>query len=137
MTRTKSTGVSSISPSSARTDTAGRHSFGDYRGFRFMTCFAAAAASLLYAGLFAKSPEARWCIIAMVAYKIFDGFADVYDSEFQRQGRLYLTGKSNAFRTLFSVAVFFAVMPVAMATWLGALSVVPSRSVLVPNIIQR
>ena len=92
------------------TDTAGRHSFGDYRGFRFMTCFAAAAAGLLYAGLFAKSPEARWCIIAIVAYKIFDGFADVYDSEFQRQGRLYLTGKSNAFRTLFSVAVFFAVM---------------------------
>ena len=28
------------------------------------------------------------------------------------------------------IFVFFAVMPVAMATWLGALSVVPSRKVL-------
>ena len=92
------------------TDTAGRHSFGDYRGFRFMTCGAAAAAGFLYAALFAKSTEAMWCIVAMVAYKVLDGFADVYDSEFQRQGRLYLTGKSNAFRTLLSVTVFLAVM---------------------------
>jgi hypothetical protein len=46
----------------------------------------------------------------MVVYKILDGFADCFDSEFQRQGRLDLTGKSNAFRTLVSVAAFCLVM---------------------------
>ncbi len=33
-------------------------------------------------------------------------FADAYEAEFQRDGRLYLTGKSNAFRTVLSVGVF-------------------------------
>ena len=42
----------------------------------------------------------------MVAYKVIDGFADAYEAEFQRDGRLYLTGKSNAFRTVLSVGVF-------------------------------
>ena len=45
-------------------------------------------------------------IFLLVAYKVIDGFADVYESEFQRKGRLYLTGKSNTFRTLLSVGVF-------------------------------
>ena len=42
----------------------------------------------------------------MVAYKVIDGFVDAYEAEFQRDGRLYLTGKSNAFRTVLSVGVF-------------------------------
>ena len=37
-------------------------------------------------------------------------YADVYESEFQRQGSLYLTGKSNFFRTLFSVSVFLVTL---------------------------
>lgn len=45
-------------------------------------------------------------LLLLVIYKVIDGYADVYESEFQRQGCLYLTGKSNFFRTVFSVAVF-------------------------------
>ena len=45
-------------------------------------------------------------VFLMVAYKVIDGFADAYEAEFQRDGRLYLTGKSNAFRTVLSVGVF-------------------------------
>lgn len=45
-------------------------------------------------------------LLLLVIYKVIDGYADVYESEFQRQGCLYLTGKSNFFRTIFSVAVF-------------------------------
>ena len=45
-------------------------------------------------------------------YKVVDGYADVYESEFQRQGSLYLTGKSNFFRTIFSVAVFTVTLAV-------------------------
>ena len=43
-------------------------------------------------------------------YKVIDGYADVYESEFQRQGSLYLTGKSNFFRTILSVSVFLVTL---------------------------
>ncbi len=92
------------------TDTAGRHSFGEYLRFRYMTCIGSLAAAAAYAFLFAKSGTARTVLLLMVVYKILDGFADCFDSEFQRQGRLDLTGKSNAFRTLVSVAAFCLVM---------------------------
>lgn len=49
-------------------------------------------------------------IFLLIGYKVIDGFADVYETEFQRIGRLYLTGKSNTFRTILSVGVFFAVL---------------------------
>ena len=92
------------------TDTAGRHSFGDYQSFRFLTCFGALAAAAVYAFGFEKAGMARTVLLLMVLYKVLDGYADCCDSEFQRQGRLYLTGKSNAFRTLLSVGIFFAIM---------------------------
>lgn len=41
---------------------------------------------------------------------MIDGFADVYESEFQRQGCLYLTGRSNTFRTILSVGVFLVTL---------------------------
>ena len=92
------------------TDTACRHSFGDYQSFRFLTCAGALAAAAVYAFGFTESGIARTVLLLMVVYKVLDGYADCCDSEFQRQGRLYLTGKSNAFRTMLSVGVFFCVM---------------------------
>ena len=92
------------------TDTAGRHSFGEYLRFRYMTCAGSLAAACAYAFLFAKSGTSRTVLLLMVVYKVLDGFADCFDSEFQRQGRLDMTGKSNAFRTLVSVFFFTAVM---------------------------
>lgn len=88
------------------TDGAGEYRFGDYLHHRYLTCgaaLAAGAAFLLYRGY---RPEKAWIIFLLIVYKVIDGFADVYESEFQRQGRLYLTGKSNMFRTLLSVGVF-------------------------------
>ena len=46
----------------------------------------------------------------MVCYKVIDALADTYEAEFQRSGRLYLTGKSNTFRTLLSVFSFLGVL---------------------------
>ena len=46
----------------------------------------------------------------MVIYKVLDGFADVYESEFQREGRLYLTGKAMAYRTILSVILFLGAL---------------------------
>lgn len=89
------------------TDRAGDYRFGDYLRHRFVTCGAAAAAGLLYLLFAGYTPEKSAVIFLLVCYKIADGFADVYESEFQRCGSLHLTGKSNTFRTLLSVGTFF------------------------------
>ncbi|MDO5387274.1 MAG: lipopolysaccharide biosynthesis protein [Pseudomonadota bacterium] len=90
------------------TDTRQRYSFGEYLCLRLATCGGALLFGLAYIFLnrdsysFVKAAT----IFLMVAYKVIDGFADVYEAEFQRNGRLYLTGKSNTFRTLLSVTIF-------------------------------
>ncbi|NBI70445.1 lipopolysaccharide biosynthesis protein [Clostridiaceae bacterium] len=90
------------------TDTGRRYTFGEYLGLRAATCGGALAFGLFY--VFLNRDSYTWVkaatIFLMVCYKVADGFADVYEAEFQRDGRLYLTGKSNTFRTILSVAVF-------------------------------
>lgn len=88
------------------TDTGGKYSFGDYLGLRLMTCGAALLTGLVYVFINDYSIEKAAVVFLMVVYKIIDALADAYEAEFQRGGRLYLTGKSNAFRTALSVSVF-------------------------------
>lgn len=92
------------------TDVTGKYSFGDYLTLRMMTCIAAVAIALGFVAVTGYSSEKIIIIILMVLYKTADGFADVYESEFQRSGKLYLTGKSNTFRTILSVACFIGVL---------------------------
>lgn len=93
------------------TDTQKKYSFGDYFYLRIAGCIFALVCSLVY-GLFrgGYTQEELIVIFLAVLFKVIDGFADVYECEFQRSGRLYLAGKSNAFRTLFSVSVYLAVL---------------------------
>ncbi|MCR5371691.1 MAG: lipopolysaccharide biosynthesis protein [Clostridium sp.] len=92
------------------TDIGNRYSFGEYLRLRIGTCVAAMVICGLYLGFEhgagAYTPHKCLIIALMVLYKVIDAFADVYESEFQRDGRLYLTGKSLTFRTLLSVAAF-------------------------------
>lgn len=88
------------------TDGKGEYRFGDYRFHRYLTCGAALVLGALWLFAAGYRREKAVVIFLLVAYKVIDGFADVYESEFQRKGRLYLTGKSNTFRTLLSVGVF-------------------------------
>lgn len=88
------------------TDTGGKYSFGDYLGLRLMTCGAALLTGLVYVFINDYSIEKAAVVFLMVVYKVIDALADAYEAEFQRGGRLYLTGKSNAFRTALSVSVF-------------------------------
>lgn len=96
------------------TDGAGKFSFGDYLRHRVITSAAAVAIAALYllwnVGNGSYTGEKALAVFLLAIYKIIDGFADVYESEFQRQGSLYLTGKSNTFRTILSVCAFLAVM---------------------------
>ena len=90
------------------TDTRRRFTFGEYLRLRLLTCLAAIIVGIIYVTVvnsdyaFIKAAT----VFLMVAYKVIDGFADTCEAEFQRDGRLYLTGKSNAFRTILSVSVF-------------------------------
>ncbi|MEY8339207.1 lipopolysaccharide biosynthesis protein [Lachnospiraceae bacterium 62-35] len=92
------------------TDGKREYSFGDYRSFRLLTCGMSVLLAVAYScwmmaeGIY--SIRKAWIVFLLALYKMIDGFADVYESEFQRQGSLYLTGKSNTFRTLLSVAAF-------------------------------
>lgn len=90
------------------TDTRQKYTFGEYLRLRLLTCGAALAFGLLY--VFAHGGTYTYVkamtVFLMVCYKVIDGFADAYEAEFQRDGRLYLTGKSNTFRTLLSVTCF-------------------------------
>lgn len=93
------------------TDVENRYSFGDYLRLRFVT---SGAALLIGIGFILMNggytAEKAWVVFLMVCYKVIDGFADTYEAEFQRSGRLYLTGKSNTFRTLLSVGSFITVL---------------------------
>lgn len=90
------------------TDVDNRYSFGDYLRLRFVT---SGVALVIGIGFILRmqggyTAEKAWVVFLMVCYKVIDGFADTYEAEFQRSGRLYLTGKSNTFRTLLSVGSF-------------------------------
>ncbi len=92
------------------TDTESRYSFGEYLRLRYLTCAAAVLFGLFYVFVNGYSYVKAMTVIWLVIYKVVDGFADAYEAEFQRNGRLYLTGKSNTFRTLLSVGVFLSVL---------------------------
>ncbi len=92
------------------TDTESRYSFGEYLRLRYLTCAAAVLFGLFYVFVNGYSYVKAMTVIWLVIYKVVDGFADAYEAEFQRSGRLYLTGKSNTFRTLLSVGVFLSVL---------------------------
>lgn len=88
------------------TDVENRYTFGDYLRLRTLTSAGALAIGVGYVLWNGYTPQKAWVVFLMVCYKVIDGFADTYEAEFQRSGRLYLTGKSNAFRTILSVGCF-------------------------------
>lgn len=92
------------------TDGKGEYSFGDYVHHRILTCMAAILVGVGYLAVVGYTPEKTKVVFLLVCYKVIDGFADVYESEFQRNGNLHLTGKSNTFRTILSVGAFLCTL---------------------------
>lgn len=100
------------------TDINCRYTFGEYRRVRLYTCMGAVVFGIGYI-LFntylvpdGYTRQKMLVVFLMVVYKVLDGFADVYESEFQRAGRLYLTGKAMAYRTILSVVLFLGALAV-------------------------
>ena len=92
------------------TDGGQEYRFGDYVHHRYVTCGIALAAGISYLLLSGYTARKAAVLFLLVCYKVADGFADVYESEFQRNGNLHLTGKSNTFRTILSVGTFLAAL---------------------------
>ena len=110
------------------TDTARRFSFGDYRRFRIRTCLIALSSTLLFAVLYARYNPLKLIVIIVVGiFKIMDGLCDCYESEFQRDGRLDLTGISLTCRML---AVMIAFVIALKATGSLFVSCVVATAVL-------
>ena len=92
------------------TDVAGEYSFSEYLSARVITCIAMVIAGILYILISGATGVRAAVIFLMCFYKLVDGAADVFEGEFHRKGRLDLSGKSMAFRTLFSGGVFVIVV---------------------------
>ena len=89
------------------TDRTPEYSFGDYLGTRRLTSLLAVLGSLLFLGVQLGTGQyslhKALILLLLALYKIIDGYADVYESELQRQNLLYRSGQSLAFRTSLSV----------------------------------
>ena len=85
------------------TDVRREYSFRTYRYFRFLTSGAAAGIAALWLLWLSASgqytPYKALIVWLLAAYKILDGWADVYESEFQRDGKLYRAGQLLCLRT--------------------------------------
>ena len=74
------------------TDTGEKYTFGDYLGLRLITCGLAILVGFSYVMVSGYTFEKAAIVFLMVVYKVIDALADTYEAEFQRGGRLYLTG---------------------------------------------
>ena len=88
------------------TDVNSKYQFGEYKAAKLLLALFMIAASVIYIwvreGSFA---DKALVILLMCVYRMIDGYADLYEGSFQKDGRLDLTGKSQAFRTVLSAGV--------------------------------
>lgn len=89
------------------TDAKNKYSFAQYHGVKIINCVLMLFVVLCFC-LFKSYELEKFIIILLVGvYRMLDGYADVYEAEFHKQGRLDLAGKSMTFRTVLSVSAYF------------------------------
>ena len=92
------------------TDAQNKYQFSQYHAVKIVNCMLMMLAVVLYA-VFQKYDLYKAEIIILVCfYRMLDGYADVYEAEFHKQGRLDLAGKSMTFRTILSVGIYFIIL---------------------------
>lgn len=96
------------------TDVSNEYSFGEYRRARILSSLVAVFISAIFLSVLFFSGEysayKSMVIMLLALSKTADSFADVYESECQRAGKLYLGGKALFLRTIFVMAVFMAAL---------------------------
>lgn len=92
------------------TDVKNEFSFGQYFSFRVLMCVLAFGLAVGYALWNDYSTLKLQVVLLMCVYKILEGFADVFEGEFQKNNRMDIAGKSLFFRTFFAVSTLIVVL---------------------------
>lgn len=120
------------------TDVKQQYRAKEYFGFRVISSAAMLACAVVVGIVYVVNGKADaagfMLIITMCILKMFDGVADVFEGEFQRNDRIDISGMSMAFRTIAIMAVFsiiawvtrniYAASAVAAVTGLAGAAVV-------------
>lgn len=92
------------------TDVKQQYKAEEYFGFRVISSVAMLACAVVVGIVYVVNGKADaagfMLIITMCILKMFDGIADVFEGEFQRNDRIDISGMSMAFRTMAIMAVF-------------------------------
>ena len=88
-------------------DRSEAHSFIEYQVNRFITCAVMIAAGWVFCSLRNYDETMTTMTMAVFAYKMIDGLADVYEGRLQQMDKLYLAGISQTIRSV-SALVFFS-----------------------------
>lgn len=95
------------------TDTNRKYTFSQYHGAKILTCTAMMFVSIAYVLVKKYVPYKAVVIILMCLYRMIDGYADIYEGEFQRNGKLYLSGKSMTFRSVLSAIALIVTLAIS------------------------
>lgn len=91
-------------------DVEEKHSFSEYQIHRVLTCLLMLLVGYVYCCIRGYAEEMFLMSIAVYAYRMVDGLADVYEGRLQQQDKLYLAGISLATRSIVSLIVFTFVL---------------------------
>lgn len=98
------------------TDVREQYRAEEYFGFRALSCLAMLLCGFIVGTVYVVNGKADAAgfglIMAMCILKMFDGIADVFEGEFQRNDRIDISGMSMAFRTIAIMAAF------SVAAWM-------------------
>lgn len=85
------------------TDSRNEFVFSEYHATKIILCMLMLLTSCGYTWINGYHSEKAIVIVLVCLSRFFDGYADVYEAEFQKVGRLDLAGKSLAYRTVLFV----------------------------------
>lgn len=88
------------------TDVKDLFTFGQYKAVKIILLMVSVLVAIVYSMLKGQGTWHKFMVIfLMCVYRYIDGYADLYEGTFQKDGRLDLTGKSQAYRTILSVGI--------------------------------
>ena len=98
-------------------DVTEEHSFSDYQINRWITCAFMVLVGVVYCTVRGYESQMFTISLGVYLYKMVDGLADVYEGRLQQVDKLYLSGVSQAFRSVV-VLVAFSLCLAAFATFI-------------------
>lgn len=113
------------------TDSKNRYSFSDYLGFRIFSCILMMLCGVVYFIFSGKDIAVLPLLMLLVAYKMLDAFADVYEGDYQKHERIDISGKSMALRTLIGAICFTITMIITKNAVYGCVALVAGAAVTV------